>query len=45
MTQASDPNIAAKVQHLNNGDSLIIKSAAGTASAGTESVEWIAIGT
>jgi hypothetical protein len=26
MTQASDPSIAAKVQHLNNGDSLIVKS-------------------
>lgn len=26
MTQASDSNIAAKVQHLNNGDSLVVKS-------------------
>src|SRR5436309_2706837 len=26
MTQASDSNIGPKVQHLNNGDSLVIKS-------------------
>jgi hypothetical protein len=26
MTQASDANIAAKIQHLNNGDSLVVKS-------------------
>lgn len=26
MTQASDANIASKVQHLNNGDSLVVKS-------------------